>query len=121
MQITMSLDGFVAGPNIRLEEPLGDGGERLHDWRFELATWSEMQGQSGGTTGPADDMVRAARSRTGATIMGRRMVDPVPGGWGPSPVGAPGARTRTITTRYSCLPTTGDPTCRWRAGQRSIS
>jgi dihydrofolate reductase len=88
-QITMSLDGFVAGPNIRPEEPLGDGGERLHEWLFGLATWSEMQGEGGGETGPVDDMVRTSQARTGATIMGRRMFHPAEGGWGAEPERGP--------------------------------
>jgi dihydrofolate reductase len=83
--ITMSLDGYVAGPNVRVEEPLGDGGEGLHEWMFGLASWQEMQRQSGGETGPEDDMVRATRARTGATIMGRRMFHPASGDWGDDP------------------------------------
>lgn len=83
--ITMTLDGFVAGPNVRVEEPLGDGGEQIHEWMYGLASWHEMGGQRGGETGPVDDMVRATRARTGATIMGRRMFHPASGGWGDDP------------------------------------
>jgi len=47
--ITVSLDGFVAGPNQTLERPLGDGGERLHEWMFELASFRERHGMAGGS------------------------------------------------------------------------
>jgi hypothetical protein len=48
LDISMSLDGFVAGPNPTLEHPLGDGGERLHDWVVRLSSWRERYGLSGG-------------------------------------------------------------------------
>jgi dihydrofolate reductase len=73
LDISMSLDGFVAGPNATLEEPLGEGGERLHDWVLRLASWREPHGLEGGETGPDDELVRATRERVGAEIMGRRM------------------------------------------------
>ena len=50
LDISMSLDGFVAGPNATLEEPLGVGGERLHDWVLRLASWRSMHGLEGGET-----------------------------------------------------------------------
>jgi len=54
--ISMSLDGFVAGPNPSLEHPLGEGGERLHEWAFPLASFRETHGiGDGGDTGPDDD------------------------------------------------------------------
>jgi dihydrofolate reductase len=73
LDISMSLDGFVAGPNATLEEPLGEGGERLHDWVLRLASWREPHGLEGGESGPDDELVRATRERVGAEIMGRRM------------------------------------------------
>jgi dihydrofolate reductase len=73
LDISMSLDGFVAGPNATLEQPLGEGGERLHDWVLRLASWREPHGLEGGETGPDDELVRATRKRVGAEIMGRRM------------------------------------------------
>src|SRR5207244_3784474 len=54
--ITMSLDGFVAGPNRTVEQPLGDEGERLHEWITGLASWREEHGLEGGETGPDDEV-----------------------------------------------------------------
>jgi dihydrofolate reductase len=85
LDISMSLDGFVAGPNPTLEEPLGAGGERLHDWVLRLASWREMHGLEGGETGPDDDLVRAMRERVGAEIMGRRMFSGGEGPWEDDP------------------------------------
>ena len=81
LDISMSLDGFVAGPNATLEEPLGVGGERLHDWVLRLASWREQHGLEGGETGPDDELVQATRERVGAEIMGRRMFSGGEGPW----------------------------------------
>jgi dihydrofolate reductase len=85
LDISMSLDGFVAGPNAKLEEPLGVGGERLHDWVLRLASWRSTHGLDGGETGPDDDLVRATRERVGAEIMGRRMFSGGEGPWEDDP------------------------------------
>jgi dihydrofolate reductase len=85
LNISMSLDGFVAGPNATLEQPLGEGGERLHDWVLRLASWREQHGLEGGETGPDDDLARAARGRVGAEIMGRRMFSGGEGAWADDP------------------------------------
>src|SRR5215467_7417443 len=82
LDITMSLDGFVAGPNQTLEDPLGAGGERLHEWAFAASAWREAHGLSGGETNADSDVVQEGLERTGATIMGRRMFS---GGTGPGP------------------------------------
>jgi dihydrofolate reductase len=85
-QITMSLDGFVAGPNQSLENPLGEGGMRLHDWAFKLKSFREMHGDTGGgETGTNDEVVREAFANIGATIMGRNMFGGGPGPWGDEP------------------------------------
>jgi dihydrofolate reductase len=84
-EISMSLDGFVAGPNPRPEEPLGDGGERLHEWVFKLAAWREPHGRSGGETGPVNDMLADSIERNGAEIMGRGMFGGGPGPWPEDP------------------------------------
>ena len=81
LDISMSLDGFVAGPNATLEQPLGEGGERLHDWVLRLASWRELHGLEGGETGPDDELARATWDRVGATIMGRRMFSGGAGAW----------------------------------------
>jgi dihydrofolate reductase len=88
--ITVSLDGFVSGRNPSREVPLGEGGERLHEWLFKLKIWRETHGEEGGETGPDDDVMREALERSGAMIMGRKMfnsgdgpweADPMPTGW----------------------------------------
>ena len=85
LDISMSLDGFVAGPDATLEEPLGVGGERLHDWVLRLASWRSMHGLEGGETGPDDDIARATWERVGAEIMGRRMFSGGDGPWEDDP------------------------------------
>ena len=80
-EISMSLDGFVAGPNATLEDPLGEGGERLHEWIFGLASWQATHGREGGATGPDDDRLRESVDRTGATVMGRKMFSGGEGPW----------------------------------------
>ncbi len=75
-EISVSLDGYVAGPNISPEEPLGEGGERLHDWVTALASWKESHGQSGGRSGPDDELMKQSIARGGAVIMGKNMFGP---------------------------------------------
>jgi dihydrofolate reductase len=75
-EITVSLDGYVAGPNINPENPLGEGGERLHEWVTELASWRESHGKSGGSTGPNDELMKQSIARGGAVIMGKNMFGP---------------------------------------------
>jgi dihydrofolate reductase len=79
--ITMSLDGFIAGPNQSVENGLGEGGEELHEWVVRLKTFREMHGDSGGETGTNDDVLRESFENIGATIMGRNMFGPVRGPW----------------------------------------
>jgi len=86
LNITMSLDGYVAGPNPTLEHPLGEGGERLHQWAVATRSFREMHGMGeGGTTGEDDAMVAAMFDGIGATIMGRRMFSGTGGPWGDDP------------------------------------
>ena len=85
-QITIALDGYVAGPNQSVENPLGEGGMRLHEWAFKLKSFREMHGDTGGgETGTNDDVVREAFANIGATIMGRNMFGGGPGPWGKEP------------------------------------
>ena len=84
--ISMSLDGYVAGPNQSPENGLGEGGEDLHDWVVKLKSFREMHGDSGGgETGTNDDVLREASENIGATIMGRNMFGPDRGPWGGEP------------------------------------
>jgi dihydrofolate reductase len=79
--ITMSLDGFIAGPTQTLEQPLGNGGERLHEWMVGLATFRERHGLSGGTINADAEVVEESLSTTGAVLMGRRMFSGGEGPW----------------------------------------
>lgn len=83
--ITMSLDGFVAGPNPSLERPLGDGGERLHEWMYGLASFRERHGQTGGTTNADSEILEESLGTKGATLMGRRMFSGGEGPWEDDP------------------------------------
>ena len=77
----MSLDGYVAGPNPSLENPLGEGGDQLHEWAFPLKSFREPHGLPGGKTGPDDDLVAESLRATGAVVMGRRMFSGGEGPW----------------------------------------
>jgi dihydrofolate reductase len=85
LDISMSLDGFVAGPNRTLEQPLGEGGERLHEWALPLASWREHHGRSGGEINADDEVVAESLEATGAVVMGRRMFSGGEGPWGDDP------------------------------------
>jgi dihydrofolate reductase len=86
-QISISLDGFVAGPNQSEEDPLGEGGEQLHDWVVKLKEWREPHGRAGGETNASSAIVRESLDNIGATIMGRKMFGGGPGPWGDDPWG----------------------------------
>jgi dihydrofolate reductase len=86
LDLTMSLDGFVAGPNRTVESPLGDGGEHLHEWMIGLASFRERHGGSGGTRNADDELVSEAVDATGAVLMGRRMFSGGEGRWEDDPV-----------------------------------
>jgi dihydrofolate reductase len=79
--ITMSLDGYVAGPRQSLENPLGEGGVALHEWAFATRSFRSAHGMEGGETGLDDDLAMTWSSNIGATIMGRNMFGPVRGVW----------------------------------------
>jgi dihydrofolate reductase len=83
--ISVSLDGFAAGPDTTLEEPLGRGGEQLHEWAFRLAAWRAPHGLEGGETGPESDQVEQMLAATGATVMGRKMFSGGAGPWADDP------------------------------------
>jgi dihydrofolate reductase len=81
LKISMSLDGFVAGPRQSVENPLGVGGMRLHEWVFPLAVWRAMQGLAGGTVDESTPVVEESLANVGATLMGRNMFGGHPGPW----------------------------------------
>jgi dihydrofolate reductase len=85
VDISMSLDGFIAGPNPTLEEPLGAGGEGLHEWTVGLASWRERHGESGGARNADDEVVAESLAATGAVVMGRRMFSGGEGAWEDDP------------------------------------
>jgi dihydrofolate reductase len=80
-QITMSLDGYVAGPNQSMKDPLGVGGEALHTWAIELAAWKEQHGQKGGAVNASSAIMQEMFENVGAVIMGRNMFGGGPGPW----------------------------------------
>ena len=78
--ISISLDGCVAGPNQSEENPLGEGGEGLHDWSVPLAAWRESHGMEGGEANASSRVLEERGENIGASLMGRKMFGPVQGG-----------------------------------------
>lgn len=83
--ISMSLDGYVTGPNDGVGQGLGEGGEALHEWIVGLASWRERHGYEGGVGGTDADVMEEAFAGVGAIVMGRRMFDHGEGPWGDEP------------------------------------
>ncbi|HEX6311216.1 MAG TPA: dihydrofolate reductase family protein [Acidimicrobiia bacterium] len=81
----ISLDGYAAGPDQSLDDPLGVGGTRLHEWAFATRAGRRSHGMQGGAEGIDDDFVARGEAGIGATIMGRNMYGPVRGPWGDDP------------------------------------
>src|SRR2546426_9090713 len=79
--IAMSLDGFVAGPSQSVENPLGIGGGRLHEWAFQLAEFRALLGLEGGEVNESTPVVEESLANIGATVMGRNMFGGHPGPW----------------------------------------
>jgi dihydrofolate reductase len=77
----VSLDGYSAGPNQSLENPLGVRGPELFEWFFSTRTWMQMHRQEGGSTGVDDEWARRGMENAGAWILGRNMFGPVRGPW----------------------------------------
>jgi dihydrofolate reductase len=80
-RISMSLDGFIAGPNQSPEEPLGVGGEALHEWVFPLEAWRGPHGLDGGEVNESTPVLEDELTNIGATVMGRNMFGGGPGPW----------------------------------------
>jgi len=81
ISITMSIDGYMAAPNQSLENPLGVGGMKLHEWVFGLEEFRKTHGQSGGETNASSMVVNEMFENVGAVIMGRNMFGPIRGEW----------------------------------------
>ena len=81
LNITMSIDGYVAGPNQSLEHPLGVGGEELHGWLVPLRAFRESHGEEGGEVNASTPFAEDILAGAGATIMGRNMFGGGPGPW----------------------------------------
>jgi dihydrofolate reductase len=84
-EISISADGFVAGPNQSEENPLGEGGERLHEWVIKLEAWRSAHGRSGGDVNPSSEIIEEAMENVGAVVMGRNMFGGGPGPWAEDP------------------------------------
>jgi len=80
-EISTSLDGYVAGPNPTLENPLGEGGDQLHEWAVRLKSWRETHGLPDGESGPDDELLAESVAATGAVVMGRQMFSGGEGPW----------------------------------------
>ena len=78
---SISLDGYGAGPNQDLDNPLGVGGDALHEWALATRTFRQMFGSDGGTTGVDDDFAARGFANIGAWILGRNMFGPIRGPW----------------------------------------
>jgi dihydrofolate reductase len=83
--LTVSLEGFVAGPEPSMQDPLGIGGEQLHEWALAASAWREAHGREGGEAGVDSDVISETVGRTGAGIMGRKMFSGGSGGWEDDP------------------------------------
>ena len=117
-EISMSLDGYVAGPNPTLDEPLGEGGEQLHEWVVGLDVWRDAHGLEGGERTQDSELMEESLARQGAVIMGRKMFssgsgpwedDPKAGGWwgDDPPFGMP---VYVLTSHARAPETMGDTT-----------
>lgn len=78
---SISTDGYGAGPNQSLADPLGENGKTLHEWVFPTRTFRAMQGKEGGTSGIDEDFAARGFENLGAWILGRNMFGPVRGPW----------------------------------------
>ncbi|HEV2755975.1 MAG TPA: dihydrofolate reductase family protein [Actinomycetota bacterium] len=85
LDISTSLVGFVAGPDPTVEEPLGVGGEALHEWAYGLEVFRRRHGDEGGEVNVSNDVMEESLAGVGATIMGRNMFGGGPGPWGDEP------------------------------------
>jgi len=85
VHISVSADGYVAGPNPTLEDPLGEGGEGLHEWAVRLRAWREPHGLEGGEVNASSAVMEESLANVGAEIMGRGKFGGGPGPWADDP------------------------------------
>lgn len=85
VDISMSLDGFITGPNPSVELGLGEGGKRLHEWAYVLESWRERHGMEGGESSQDAEVLDEAFRDVGAFAMGKRMFDMGTPHWGDTP------------------------------------
>ena len=85
LDISMSLDGYIAGPNQSEENPLGEGGEQLHEWGVALEAWRKPHGLEGGEVNASSQVIEESQDNLGAVVMGRNMFGGGPGPWGDEP------------------------------------
>lgn len=83
--VSVSLDGYVAGPNPSMDEPLGEGGDRLPEWALASLAWREQHGIEGGERNADSDVLAEHHDRTGATAIGRKMFSGGSGAWEDDP------------------------------------
>jgi dihydrofolate reductase len=83
--ISISLDGYAAGPDQSDANPLGEGGEELHEWAFNLDSWRREHGREGGVTNASSAVVEETTANVGAGVMGRNMFGGGPGPWREDP------------------------------------
>jgi dihydrofolate reductase len=96
---TISLDGCGAGPNQSVDNPLGVGGEALHDWVVSTRAWGQMHGKEGGARGIDDDFAARGTKNLGAWILGRNMFGPIRGPWPDDSISSQAAFTRRLSKR----------------------
>ena len=120
LNISMSLDGYVAGPDQTEKEPLGIGGEQLHEWLIPLRTFRESHGEEGGEVNASTPFAEDILGGTGATIMGRNMFGGGPGPWKDQSWKGYWGDTRPTTTPSSSSPTIRASRWRCKAGRRPL-
>ncbi len=85
LDISMSLDGYVAGPDQSLKDPLGIGGDQLHEWGFAAEAWRKAHGREGGERNADNEVIERSMENIGATVMGRKMYSGGSGPWEDDP------------------------------------
>jgi hypothetical protein len=100
-------DGFVAGPDQSVENPLGVGGMRLHEWVFGNAAWRAAHGLEGGEVNASTPVIEESIADVRAWLMGRNMFGGGPGPWGDDPWNGWWGDDRPSTARCSCSRTMG--------------